>query len=260
MQTYIFGAKATAAGLFNALSVLEPDIKVEAFLVFDAKANVSEIYGCPVKGVADVPKENSTVYVAVPELIHDEITIQLESLGFDNIIPLDSKMEADLMEKYFEKNGKFKSVHSLNLNDASVDAPKVTIYAASFYKDKSLKNPPEFPHYIKKIFLGCHGAYKNGIDISNQADFYDNDGDDISDKNPNRCEMTAHYWVWKNRMNTDDEYVGICHYRRLLDLSDDDLKKIKENDIDVVLPFPMIHYPNAGIQHSWYVPEKRGFR
>ena len=73
--------------------------------------------------------------------------------------------------------------------------------------------------------------------------------------------MTAHYWVWKNRLDgaTDgstDAYVGICHYRRTLDLSEDDLKKIKANDVDVVLPYPMIHYPNAAIQHTWYVPEK----
>ena len=50
--------------------------------------------------------------------------------------------------------------------------------------------------------------------------------------------------------------MGICHYRRLLDLSDEDLKKVTQNDVDVVLPYPMLHYPNAGIQHTWYVPEK----
>ena len=39
-------------------------------------------------------------------------------------------------------------------------------------------------------------------------------------------------------------------------MSDDDLRKMAANDVDVVLPYPMIHYPNAAIQHTWYVPEK----
>ena len=40
----------------------------------------------------------------------------------------------------------------------------------------------------------------------------DDTGDNISQKNPQYCEMTAHYWIWKNVHDT--EYVGVCHYRR----------------------------------------------
>ncbi|MBN1469910.1 MAG: DUF4422 domain-containing protein [Fusobacteriaceae bacterium] len=40
----------------------------------------------------------------------------------------------------------------------------------------------------------------------------DNTGDNISLKNPNYCELTGLYWIWKNVI--DIEYVGICHYRR----------------------------------------------
>ena len=39
----------------------------------------------------------------------------------------------------------------------------------------------------------------------------DNTGDNISDKNPNYCELTGLYWAWKN---LDCEYIGLCHYRR----------------------------------------------
>jgi lipopolysaccharide biosynthesis glycosyltransferase/glycosyltransferase involved in cell wall biosynthesis len=46
---------------------------------------------------------------------------------------------------------------------------------------------------------------------------HDDDGDNISDKNPMYCELTTQYWAWKN---TDAEYYGFCHYRRYFDFSD----------------------------------------
>lgn len=53
------------------------------------------------------------------------------------------------------------------------------------------------------------GKVNTGLSFSEVSDDI---GDNIAKKNPNYCELTAFYWLWKNKHDID--YIGICHYRR----------------------------------------------
>ena len=94
-ESYIFGAKATAAGLYKALSLLEPEKNTAAFLVSDT------IWGVPVKAISSVAdelsedeKQDALIYAAVPELMHKEIRELLEGYGFSKLIMLDSRLQS----------------------------------------------------------------------------------------------------------------------------------------------------------------------
>lgn len=78
----------------------------------------------------------------------------------------------------------------------------------------------------------------------------DNTGDNISEKNPNFCELTGLYWAWKN---LDADYLGIAHYRRHFSIKKDNsnkrncvltgqqLGKVLE-ETDVILPKPRNYF------------------
>ena len=262
VNVYIYGARATAAGLYRALSKLNSNKQVKGFIVTDSAGNPATIWDVPVRSLQEISgllsaeeKLKVEVYIATPQLFHEEIRHLLQKAGFRNLLELTSANEADIMERYYDLEQMFPSIHKLPFPGKEWSCPDISVYVASFFRDKPVGNLPRMPDYMKRLFLGCFLARQSGVNLSKQADFCDDAGDNISFKNPNRCEMTAHYWIWKNRFDTDDEYVGVYHYRRFLDMSDDDLRRMKANDVDVVLPFPMIHYPSALIHHTWYVRE-----
>jgi hypothetical protein len=87
----------------------------------------------------------------------------------------------------------------------------VKIYVATHKRDDNLLKIP-YSYYIP-IHCGKE-IYKE----ENTGEFLpklgDNTGDNISVKNPNYCELTAMYWIWKNDDSQPNDIVGLNHYRR----------------------------------------------
>lgn len=114
------------------------------------------------------------------------------------------------------------------------------------------------------------GANKNNC---KQAVFYDNTGNNISDKNSNFCELTGLYWIWKNGEN---EVTGLCHYRRFFTknrylfcnkfiLREEDINKYLKQ-CDIILPernhheyFGLTAYENYKKLHNindWHITKE----
>ena len=83
---------------------------------------------------------------------------------------------------------------------------------------------------IIKIFICAHKEVplprhpyflpiQAGAALHDHIDGYqpDDEGENISIKNPHFCELTSHYWAWKNLKNVD--IVGLNHYRRYFDFT-----------------------------------------
>lgn len=85
----------------------------------------------------------------------------------------------------------------------------------------------------------------------------DDEGDNISNKNIAYNELCPMYWAWKN-LNVD--YIGVCHYRRLLSnskkngnsyndiLKKDTIEKLIK-DYDIILPPKKDYYFSTVKKH-----------
>lgn len=70
------------------------------------------------------------------------------------------------------------------------------------------------PSYVPENRLLCPIQVGASLAANRLSDMYhDDEGDNISEKNKSYCELTAHYWAWKN---VQADYYGFFHYRRYL--------------------------------------------
>lgn len=111
------------------------------------------------------------------------------------------------------------------------------IYVAGSVFDKPLQDSYRF---IKEETVLQVGAALTEERISSEA-VIDCEGENISEKNRQFCELTGLYWIWKNAR---EDYVGLVHYRRHFLLPDNWIERMVVNQVDVILPVPLYVAPS----------------
>ena len=99
---------------------------------------------------------------------------------------------------------------------------------------------PEDSVYLP-VYVGAAGKESLGFQR-------DDEGENISGKNSNYCELTGLYWAWKN---LDADYIGLVHYRRYFSGSGADKKSriLDRQDIEEKLRGVDILLPK--LRHYW---------
>ena len=253
MNLIIFGAQGYALGAYRAISTLYPERSVLCFMVSKMGNNAPVLGGIPVKEIDEVSgsmreedKSNTEILIATPENIQIEIEKALEGYGFYNHIALTSERWDELMKSYHAKQGQFALLS--DMPEGSIE-PSVRIYMAKSHVDRPLQHMVSLPDYVYPIQVGRENTE---IRI---ADIVDNTGDNISNRNCNYSELTGLYWIWKNKVCDcgENSYYGFGQYRRMLTFTQDDLLRLVDNDIDAVLPYPLLYEPSIHAHHERYI-------
>lgn len=246
-KIYIVGAHSRGRTFKEYVMTLWENVSVEAFLVDDLDENDKEVDGIP---VLEINKKNilypeCPVYIATRGVYHNEIKKELISCGIMNIYPVDVELDIKLRNEYVRKKYAMNNKEFLCVpeDDNSYNEYfEAQIYVATSIYDKALNSAYTLTQDEKVIQVGT-ALSDERIPSANS---FDNEGDNISFKNKQYCELTALYWMWKN---STADVIGLVHYRRHFILPEGWSGWMKEHDIDIILPVPL--YVGPSIQDNY---------
>lgn len=260
MNLVIFGAQGYALSSYMAIKTLEPDRWIRCFLVSAMGINASTLGGIPVyeigcfsQGLTEAEKSCLEVLIATPETMQPEIEEILDSYGLINHKRLTLSMWNEWMEAFHLRTGLFQPLSSL---ETGYHKPDIKIFLAESHKDRVLSEEP--------ALFGCSRYLQVGAAVTDKriSELRDDSGENISDKNGDYSELTGLYWIWRNELCKhdplkvrDESYIEFAQYRRVLDFSEPDLLRLRDNDVDVVLPYPLMYEPGIHVHHERYLAD-----
>lgn len=247
---FIYGAGDVAREVLFCLQSAPRNLKIEAFIVSDTYTNgEKKVDGIRVISCNELEySEDIRIIVAVLEKYRDEICARLDSIGIKH--PILMTFESDL---WCDERGRAYALyrqqregapyvllqdgirHLLTENSKN---KSLVVYIAKSHMDKPLSKDVKGHEWEKDIQVGA------ALTKLRIADMVDCLGDNISFKNERYCELTALYWIWKNTFS-QQEYVGLCHYRRRFALGKEDISNLLGSSVDVVVTNPIVNVPDV---------------
>lgn len=229
------------------------DIPVFCFCVTKKENNPKQICGLPVHSAAGLSSlfQESIVLLAA---VNDQDSMRREIEKYTEKVPYFCGYKQPLWNFIYEEytkgiinyfGGNFQPVTGY----PAMAEKSISVFKIQTHHDKLLNHPFMAPFWLVPLQAG------KALTDKLLCEMTDDKGEHISEKNDRYCELTGSYWIWKN---CKDDYKGICHYRRCLNIADK--KEILKCGSDVILPYPVIasesleeEYSKAHIKEDWDV-------
>ncbi len=247
---YIFGAHSRAQSFGKYIEALYPETEIAGYLYDSDEDNPEKIGDVSVISMGEARGLDISlpVYIATRGENMEGISSRLRERGFEKAFFVDPQLDTGLrnafIKKIFAETGReFRKLDDIktgrnsdtieDIKDRKVSA---RIFIAKSVFDKPLQNPVELMPYESYIQAGAALAGKRLTECS----AFDDEGENISPRNRQFCELTALFWIWKN---TREDIIGLSHYRRHFILPPDWIEAFEKYEVDAVLPVPLFVSP-----------------
>lgn len=242
---YLYGAGIVAYGAYRAIEELW-GIRPRGFLVTKQDSQLKEIEGIPVLICEEsrIDREKSLVIIATPEEYHSSIELSLKEQGISNYLKLDSHREYMLMGKYLKKVRNLNLIEDFETHGGETNHDAIGVYMAVSHRDRPLTQDYKEELWVRKIQVGAALTSERICELTDLGE------DSISHKNFLYGELTASYYGWKYGKY---KVTGLFHYRRVLCVTEAQMRLLEEGVVDVILPLPFVCTPDASGQYGRYL-------